>query len=105
MAAALQADPVRTRITRPGSGSRTAAAVVVALTLAALGAGFGALLGWLGAPDAVARVADGTPPALWGAYLSSGVRLLSTTGIALLAGAVALAASARVGRSVRKRRS
>ncbi|GAA3304662.1 hypothetical protein Dvina_39580 [Dactylosporangium vinaceum] len=287
MAAALQADPVRTRITRPGSGARTAAAVVVALTLAALGAGFGALLGWLGAPDlptddvaaaivapavpvaadgtaavvtvsgrlgglydyehpsgawtwlvgdddytagsvwlttpagedgastvrmigdaltaqgwrvtddpgtgqvsavhgqltlrvyslgddsstvlrlsrtqpgrvwplavlgylaglaagwlggrrfaggptparvagwagvilllpgtalttaglvhdAVARVADGTPPALWGAYLSSGVRLLSTTGIALLAGAVALAASARVGRSVRKRRS
>ncbi|MFI5910668.1 hypothetical protein [Dactylosporangium sp. NPDC051541] len=67
MAAALQADPVRTQTTRPGSGPRRTAAVVVALTLAALGAGFGALLGWLGAPDlptddaAVAIVAPAVP--------------------------------------------
>jgi hypothetical protein len=48
--------------------------------------------------DLVARPPTVTPPALWGDYLSFGVRLLSTAGIALLAGAVALAASTRVRR-------
>jgi hypothetical protein len=61
MAAVLEADPVTTRL-RP-----VFAAVVVALTLAALGAGFAAVLGWLGAPDlpgddaAVAMLAPAVP--------------------------------------------
>ncbi|WP_433206427.1 hypothetical protein ACQP00_39520 [Dactylosporangium sp. CS-047395] len=42
------------------------------------------------------------PDAIWAPYLLAGIRLFSTAGIALLAGAVALAASTRVRRHIRK---
>nr|BFE55885.1 hypothetical protein GCM10020063_004110 [Dactylosporangium thailandense] len=63
MAAVVQADPV----TVPARLRPVLAAIVVAFTLAALGAGFGAVLGWVGAPDlpdddaAVAMVAPAVP--------------------------------------------
>ncbi|MEU7867742.1 hypothetical protein [Dactylosporangium sp. NPDC049140] len=66
MAAVVQADPFTAATTRLRP---VVAAVVVAITLAALGAGFGAVLGWLGAPDlpddaaAIAIVAPAVPVA------------------------------------------